>query len=125
MSRWDDKSPCFFNSDPLTLAYIWVIPKIGGKTPKWMVKIRENPIKFDDLGGKPPLFLETSIYQHLQVGVPNGSVSGCQFTIPSGLRTPPRLEGVYMASTLSLTRFFGILSFPETLVQKLLHEARR
>ena len=29
-------------------------------TPKWMVKIRENPIKMDDLGG-PPLFLETSM----------------------------------------------------------------
>ncbi len=32
-------------------------PKNNG-TPKWMVKIRENPIKMDDLGG-PPLFLET------------------------------------------------------------------
>jgi len=29
-------------------------------TPKWMVKIMENPIKMDDLG--VPLFLETSIY---------------------------------------------------------------
>ena len=29
-------------------------------TPKWMVKIRENQIKMDDLGG-PPLFLETSM----------------------------------------------------------------
>ena len=29
-------------------------------TPKWMVKIMENPIKIDDLG--VPLFLETSIY---------------------------------------------------------------
>ena len=28
-------------------------------TPKWMVKIMENPIKMDDLGG--PLFLETPI----------------------------------------------------------------
>jgi len=28
-------------------------------TPKWMVKIMENPIKMDDLG--VPLFLETSI----------------------------------------------------------------
>ena len=28
--------------------------------PKWMVKIMENPIKMDDLGG-PPLFLETPI----------------------------------------------------------------
>ena len=34
----------------------WVFPKIG--VPQWMVKIRENPIKMDDLGG-PPLFLET------------------------------------------------------------------
>ena len=30
--------------------------------PKWMVKIRENPIKMDDLG--VPLFLETSISPH-------------------------------------------------------------
>ena len=37
-----------------------VEPKIGGKPPKWMVKIMENPIKMDDLGG-PPLFLETPI----------------------------------------------------------------
>ena len=28
-------------------------------TPKWMVKIRENPIRIDDLG--VPLFLETPI----------------------------------------------------------------
>ena len=41
---------------------MWVFPKIGGKPPKWMVKIRENPIKMDDLGG-PPLFLETPMYQ--------------------------------------------------------------
>ncbi len=31
----------------------------GGKPPKWMVKIMENPIKMDDLGA--PLFLETPI----------------------------------------------------------------
>ena len=37
------------------------LPKIGGKPPKWMVKIRETPIKMDDLGGGPPLFLETPI----------------------------------------------------------------
>ena len=30
-------------------------------TPKWMVKIMENPIKMDDLG--IPLFSETSIYR--------------------------------------------------------------
>ena len=32
------------------LFYIWMFPKIGGKTPKWMVKIMENLIKMDDLG---------------------------------------------------------------------------
>ena len=26
---------------------IWVFPKIGGKNPKWMVKIMENPIKME------------------------------------------------------------------------------
>ena len=25
-------------------------------TPKWMVKIMENPIRMDDLGGKPTIF---------------------------------------------------------------------
>ena len=30
--------------------YIGVSPKIWG-TPKWMVKIMENPVKMDDLGG--------------------------------------------------------------------------
>ena len=32
---------------------IWVFPKIGGKPPKWMVKIMENPVKIDDLGVFP------------------------------------------------------------------------
>ena len=36
-----------------------VFPKKGGKKPKWMVKIMENPMKMDDLG--IPLFLETPI----------------------------------------------------------------
>ena len=40
--------------------YMGVEPKIGGKPPKWMVKIMENLIKMDDLG--IPLFLETPIY---------------------------------------------------------------
>ena len=29
-------------------------------TPKWMVVV-ENPIKMDDLGGKPPIFGNTQI----------------------------------------------------------------
>ena len=35
------------------------VSKIGGKPPKWMVKIMENPIKMDDLGGKPAIFGNT------------------------------------------------------------------
>ena len=35
-------------------------PKNRGFPPKWMVKIIENPIKMDDLGGFP-IFLETPI----------------------------------------------------------------
>ncbi len=35
------------------------VSKNIGKSPKWMVKIIENPIKIDDLG--VPLFLETPI----------------------------------------------------------------
>ncbi len=39
--------------------YMDVEPKIGGeKKPKWMVKIMENPIRMDDLGGFPPFFLK-------------------------------------------------------------------
>ena len=37
-----------------------VEPKIMGFPLKWMVKIRETPIKMDDLGGKPTIF-ETPI----------------------------------------------------------------
>ena len=40
--------------------WIWVFPKIGGKPPKWRVKIMENPIKMDDLGVPP--FKETPIW---------------------------------------------------------------
>ena len=43
-----------------------VNPKIGGKHPKWMVKIMENPYEqMDDWGGFP-IFLETPIYVQVQ-----------------------------------------------------------
>ena len=41
---------------PINLGGHMDVSKNRGKTPKWMVKIRENPIKMDDLG--VPLFLE-------------------------------------------------------------------
>ena len=51
----------------LLLAYethpIWVFPKIGGKPPKWMVKIiNGKPYENGMIWGVFPLFLETSIY---------------------------------------------------------------
>ena len=44
---------------------IWIygcFQKIGGKPPKWMVKIIEIPIKMDDLGCFPPIFGSTPIF---------------------------------------------------------------
>ena len=38
-----------------------VFPRIGVFPPKWMVKIMENPVKMDDLGGKPTIFGNTRI----------------------------------------------------------------
>ena len=44
-----------------------VEPKIGGKPPKWMVKIMENPMnKWDDLGGFP-IFLVQHPYINLNL----------------------------------------------------------
>ena len=40
-----------------------VDPKIGGKPPKWMVKIMENPIKMDDLGAHPYFWISTHMVQ--------------------------------------------------------------
>ena len=41
---------------------IWVFPKIGGKPPKWMVKIMENPMNKWMIWVVFPLFLETPIW---------------------------------------------------------------
>ena len=49
------------------MSLIWYTPQKSNMgvsknngTPKWMVKIMENPIRMDDLG--VPLFLETPTY---------------------------------------------------------------
>ena len=47
-------------SSVIYLFYTYMGVSKNRGTPKWMVKIMENPIKMDDLG--VPLFLETSIY---------------------------------------------------------------
>jgi len=58
---------------------------MGGKPPKWMVKIMENPMKMDDLGGiSPTIFGNTHIQpppfscefiRGSKVGIPNPSSS--------------------------------------------------
>ena len=42
-------------------------PKIERKPPKWMVKIMENPIKMDDLGGFPTIFGNTQYVDSILV----------------------------------------------------------
>ena len=46
----------------ISTTFMWIFPKIGGKPPKWMVKITENPNKIDDLGGKPTIFGNTPCF---------------------------------------------------------------
>ena len=59
---FDPTSKCWWHASAFTkrqgkfLGNVWVFPKIRGKSPKWMVKIMENPIKMDDLEGKPTIF---------------------------------------------------------------------
>jgi len=58
---------------------IWVSPKIRG-TPKWMVKIMENPIKRDDFAVKPTIFGNIHIiYTH----------PGCRFCTANHYLTSP------------------------------------
>ena len=65
---WSKDIPCPILSRYVAFAsfvpgsHMAVSLKIGVFPPKWMVKISENPIKMDDLGGKTPYFLETPIY---------------------------------------------------------------
>ena len=48
--------------DGYMIIWIWMFPKIGVHTPKWMVKIMENPIKmgwfggFSHIFGRPPIW---------------------------------------------------------------------
>ena len=62
----DDHQP---NSRGLYM-FIWMFPKIGGNTPKWMVKIMANPIKMDDLVGFPIIFELTPIYRIPIIRIP-------------------------------------------------------
>ena len=50
------------------LVTTWVFPKMV-VLQKWMVKIMENPIKMDDLGGKPTIFGNTHMCIRFESGV--------------------------------------------------------
>ena len=45
------KKVAFRFHEIFSLGAVGLFPKIGGKPPKWMVKIMENPIKIHDFGG--------------------------------------------------------------------------
>ena len=50
----DSGAPPILENIPLGFCDVHVdVSKNRGETPKWMVKIMENPIKMDDLGGFP------------------------------------------------------------------------
>ena len=45
----------------------WMFPKIGGKPPKWMVKIMEHPMnKWDDLGVFPLFLVQHPYLEFIQ-----------------------------------------------------------
>ena len=53
-------SPFIISGKFMVGKYLGGNPKIGGKNPKWMVKIMENPIKMDDFG-------ITTIFGNIQI----------------------------------------------------------
>ena len=71
------------------------ISKNRGGPPKWMVKIMENPIKIDDLGGCSPYFL----VQHPDtiLGIPDPDVVAKAYHIGS-----PSPRKLLVASLLDL-----------------------
>ena len=74
LSTWLTHKKWAFNRSRVVLGFVY---KNRG-TPKWMGKIRENPIKMDDLG--VPLFLETPIYVNIQYTM--GTHNPCGFSPP-------------------------------------------
>ena len=64
-------------------------------TPKWMVKIMENPIKMDDLG--VPLFLETSTCKCKWLNIPQTSQPTSQPGPPMALACTLATEAVAAA----------------------------
>ena len=77
------------------------VSKKGGKPPKWMVKIMENPIKMDDLGGPTPIFGNT----HIPYMDPMGTWRDVRFLEPPTFRLAfPNLGFLMVWSPLKLNQ---------------------
>ena len=63
-------------------------------TSKWMVKIMENPIKMDDMGGKPTIFGNIQINTWL-------SERTCEIPCRKRIHIPPREVWKIIASKVS------------------------
>ena len=72
-----------------------MLPKIGEKPPKWMVKIMGTPYcLMDDLGGKPPIFGSTQVYVN---------AGNCRFASENG-GISPSMNLSYEGSAFFLSR---------------------
>ena len=93
--------PSFFgrrkNGKIIQKVAIWVFPKIGIPQNGWL--IMENPIKMDDLGGKPIIFGNTHLF--------NMFAFFCTFVISPYLRCNLRKR-----STDVLWRFWTSIGLP-------------
>ena len=87
-------------------------------TPKWMVKIMENPIKMDDLG--IPLFSETSIWK-FQPAIFVKLDHTLWVTNTQWLKPPPckTWTNTYLVPKLKLCSFFGRIDSLHLLVPKI------
>ena len=62
-------------------------------TPKWMVKIRENPIKMDELGENPPMF--GNIHFRSMISIPSPKWGYSPYKWPKWLINVWRLLTTY------------------------------
>ena len=90
------------------------VSKNGGKTPKWMVKIMENPMKpmnkWDDLGGFPIIFEFNTLF----VGGGNLHFSGSSRWIVLEGASHPHLrlvEGIGFLNRVKLSKNMCIIIY--------------
>ena len=80
---------------------IWGFPKIGVPQNGWFMFIMENPIKMDDLGGKPTIFGNPHLKQQHEIAVPcvvlepgiaAAATLGCLRYVSPGFWRLPKIE---------------------------------